>query len=157
MAQEQSAEVTPKDPFSTLASAIEERPALEVEQGPQTKSSRHVYWLIGGLCALTVGIAEVGILVRSDATHDAPPPPVAVLQTVQSDACATRITALMNGVSAYMAKTGSAPQSLAVLYPNYIGFQPIDPAVNQPYGYEVVSQSVTITCPSGGQAAAPPA
>lgn len=149
MAQDSLAAEPPEDPFMSLAAEISERPALEVEQAPQTKSSRHLYWLIGGLCALTLGVAEVGILMRSDATQDAPQAPPEVLQAMQNDTCATRMNALMDGVAAYMAKTGSMPQSLAVLYPDFIGFQPIDPAVNQPYGYEVAGESVAITCPSG--------
>jgi hypothetical protein len=160
MAPESPAPMMPEDPFSALANQIEQRPALTVEEAPQTKSSKHLYWIIGGLCALTIGAAEVGILLQSDASRDAPPAPVEVLQTIQNDACATRMKALMDGVAAYLAKTGTMPTSLTVLYPDFIAFQPIDPAVNQPYGYEVVGESVSITCPSAatsGAAAAPPA
>jgi hypothetical protein len=145
---------TNNDPFGSLATQIEDRPHPATEQGPQTASSRHIYWLIGGLCALTVGVAEVGILMRSDASSDAPAPPPAVVQRLQSDTCATRMTVIMDGVIAYKAKTGAAPTSLTALYPNYIPFEPTDPAVNKPYGYEVLGESVTLTCPSAAMGVA---
>lgn len=160
MTNDNPAQQTPDDPFGSLASEIEQRPALTVEEAPQTKSSKHLYWIIGGLCALTIGAAEVGILMQGDGSRDAPLAPPEVLQTIQNDACAGRMKALMDGVAAYVAKTGSMPTSLTVLYPDFIAFQPIDPAVNQPYGYEVVGESVSITCPSAttsGAPAAPPA
>jgi hypothetical protein len=166
MAQENTAPTAPEasapsappaDPFGALATQIESRPPLQIEEVPPTAHSRYLYWIVGGLCALTIGLAEVGILLRSDVSGDAPPAPPEVLQTLQNDACATRMTQLMDGVAAYTAKKGSPPQSLAVLYPDFIGFQPIDPAVNQPYGYEVIGESVSITCPSAALAGAPPA
>ncbi|MDX2167441.1 MAG: hypothetical protein SF182_10275 [Deltaproteobacteria bacterium] len=151
------APVPPDDPFGALATQIEERPQQQIEEAPQTANSRYLYWIVGGLCALTIGLAEVGILLRSDVASQAPPAPPEVLQTMQNDACAIQMARLMDGVAAYTAKHGAPPQSLAALYPDFIAFQPIDPAVNQPYGYEVVGESVSITCPSAAVAGAPPA
>jgi hypothetical protein len=145
------------DPFGALATQIEERPALQIEEVPRTAHSRYLYFIVGGLCMLTIGLAEVGILLRSDLPTEAPPAPPEVLQTLQNDACAARMAKLMDGVAAYTAKTGSVPQSLSVLYPDFISFEPIDPAVNQPYGYEVIGESVSITCPSAASGGAPPA
>lgn len=133
--------------IESLATAIEERPPLEVEEAPQTRSSRHLYWLIGGLCALTIGVAEVGILTRSSAP-DAPAPPPAVLEAFEHDPCAARMSAIMGAVGAYTNAHGSPPPSLAVLNPDYLGFAPIDPVSNQPYGYQVIGESVSLFCPS---------
>lgn len=152
-----AAPAAPADPFAALATEIESRPPLQIEEVPQTAKSRYLYWIAGGLCAFTIGLAEVGILLHSDRSPAPPVAPREVLETLQDDACAARMAKLMDGVAAYTAKTGSVPQSLSVLYPDYIAFEPIDPAVNQPYGYAVIGESVSITCPSAGLAGAPPA
>ncbi len=135
------------DRIESLATAIEERPPVDIEEAPQTRSSRHLYWLIGALCALTIGVAEVGILTRSTAP-DAPPPPPAVLEAFEQDPCAARMGAIMVAIAAYTNAHGSPPPSLAVLNPNYLTVAPIDPVSNQPYGYQVIGESVSLFCPS---------
>ena len=147
--------VTLASPFSALASEIEARPPLAVEEVPETKSGRHLYWMIGALCALTIGVAEVGILMLG--TPNAQPVSSAAPPAGEGDACARRVAALMEGIAAYTTRTGRAPATLDALYPDFIGFEPIDPAVNEPYGYEVLGQAVSITCPSAasGAGAAP--
>ena len=137
--------------IENLATAIEERPPLDVEEAPQTRSSRHLYWLIGLLCALTIGIAEVGILTRGNAP-DAPAPPPAVLEAFQNDPCAARMGAIMGAIAAYTNAHGSPPPTLAVLNPDYLTFAPIDPVSNQPYGYQVIGESVSVFCPSAALA-----
>lgn len=158
MTQDTNSPAPQNHPFrssvDSLASEIEGRPALEVEQAPQTRSARHVYWLIGVLCALTIGAAEIGILMRGEVV-DAPPPPPAVLASYEQDPCAMRMSAIMDGIAAYMAQHGKPPTSLEALHPTFLPFAPIDPAVNQPYGYEVNGESVAISCPSAE--IAPPA
>lgn len=154
MAQDRSAPAGSKDALSALATEIEERQPLEVEEGPRTRTTRHVYWLIGGVCALIVGVVEVSILMGSVASADAPPPPPVVMEQIQNDTCASRMSAVMNGILAYEAKTGARPPTLAALYPEFIAFQPIDPAANQPYGYAVMGESITLTCPSAAVTAA---
>jgi hypothetical protein len=143
-----------KDPFGALANEIETRPTAEIDEAPDTRAARHIYWMIGGLCALTIGVAEIGILLHGDGVGDAPPIPPALEKRLQSDACASRMTVVMDGIMAYKAETGAPPQSLAALYPRYITFQPIDPAVQEPYGYEVRGESITLTCPSAAMSGA---
>ena len=58
------------------------------------------------------------------------------------------MTAIMDAITAYTAAHGGPPPSLAVLNPEYLSFAPIDPASNQPYDYQVVGESVTLSCPS---------
>jgi hypothetical protein len=144
------------DPFhaslGTLTGEIESRPAIEIEVAPQTRSSRHLYWMIGALCALTIGAAEIGILIRGDSLA-APAPPPEVVAAYQQDPCATRLTAVMDAIAAYTAQHGRPPASLGVLHPGFLAFAPIDPAVNQPYGYEVNGESVALSCPSAAQGA----
>ena len=157
MAQHEPAPPGDGQPFTqrieSLAAAFEELPRPVVETGPQTRKNRHVYWLIGSLCALTIGVAEVVVLARSDQV-DVPTPPPAVLAAYQNDPCATRMAAIMNAISAYTSQLGSPPPSLAALYPAYLNFTPVDPVSKQPYGYEVMGSSVSLSCPSGSSAAA---
>lgn len=132
-----------------LATAIEERPPLDVEEAPQTRGSRHLYWLIGVLCALTIGIAEVGVLTHGG-TADAPAPPPEMLAAFENDPCAARMGAVVAAVAAYTNTHGSPPPNLAVLNPDFLAFAPIDPVSNQPYGYRVIGESVSVSCPSAG-------
>lgn len=154
MQQNESAE-SPRDPFGSriedLAAAIEERPPVEVEQAPPTRSRRHVYWLIGAICAVAIGVAEVAILARST-TPDAPPPPPDMLAAYENDPCGARMSTIMSAVSAYTRAHGVPPPNLEMLTPEYLAFTPIDPAVNKPYGYEAIGQSVSLSCPSAGTA-----
>lgn len=158
MIDDDPTETPQSDPFGSqlenLATAIEGRPAIDVEQAPETGRSRQIYWLIGGLCALTIGIAEIGILARGESVG-APPPPAELMARVESDPCATRTAAFMKAVSAYAEAHGEPPPNLAVLTPDYIAFPPIDPTSNLPFSYQVVGESVSITCPSAAPSAAP--
>lgn len=155
--QQQPAPDGSVDPFrssvDSLASQIEERPPLEIDEAPQTRSSRHLYWMIGALCALTIGIAEIGILMRGESL-EAPAPPPEVLAAVEQDPCAARLTAIMDGIAAYVAQNGKPPATLDVLHPTFLPFAPVDPATNQPYGYEINGESVALTCPSVERGAA---
>jgi hypothetical protein len=133
--------------LESLATAVEERPPIPVETGPATRSNRHVYWLIGALCALTIGAAEVGILVNG-APPDVAAAPARVVSDYQADQCATRTAAIMEAISRYTAQHGGRPPSLAALYPGYLTFAPVDPVSNEPYDYATVGESVSLTCPS---------
>jgi hypothetical protein len=135
--------------LGTLANAIEELPPVDVEAIPAARSARHVYWLIGALCALTIGVAEVGLVMRGDAPP-APAPPTAVAEAFQNDRCAQRMIQIMQAINAYSAQHGSPPPALAALQPDYLPFAPIDPTTNQPYGYEVIGAAVSLSCPSAG-------
>jgi len=144
------------EPFRTriedLATAIEERPGIEVDEVPPTRSSRHLYWMVGGLCALIIGIAEVGILLRGNML-DAPAPPPEVRAIYEHDPCAARMAAVMDALTAYRLARGKPPSALTALYPDYLAFPPVDPATNQPYGYEVIGESISLTCPLSDTAA----
>lgn len=137
------------DPFQTsveqLASAIEERPPVEVEESPQTRSSRQLYWLIGGLCALTIGAAEIGILLHGGA--DAPAPPPEVVALIEQDPCTARMVEIMDAVAAYTAAHGAPPAALADLHPSHLPFVPVDPVSRREYSYEVIGESVSLSCP----------
>jgi hypothetical protein len=132
--------------------AIEDQPASDVAEGSQTRNSRYLYWLIGALCALTIGIAEVGILARSS-TADVPVSPSAMQAAFERDPCAGRMRAIMAAIAAYTNTHGSPPSTLAALHPDYLAFEPIDAVSNQPYGYRVVGESVSVSCPGAGLAA----
>lgn len=109
--------------------------------------------MIGGLYAVTIAIAEVGILA-SGQRLGAPPPPPEVLAALESDPCALRMMKIMTAIEIYRARHGSPPPSLAVLHPKYLDFVPIDPAANRPYGYQLSGESVVLTCPSAAAAVA---
>ena len=145
-----SHESDPQDPFrqsiGQLATAIEERPAQEVDVAPKTHSNRQVYWLIGGLCAAVVAAIEIGMMVRGDSA-DAPTPPPQVESALQNNACLARTRAVVNAVGRYAEAHGGPPPSLNALGSQYLPFAPIDPATNQPLVYQVVGESVTVSCP----------
>lgn len=134
-----------------LATAIEERPPLEIETAPPTTSSRRLYWLIGGLCALTIGAAEIGILMHADRLG-APPAPPEVLAAVQADPCAPRLMQIMDAIARYRREHGGPPPTLAELQPTYLSFAPIDPVTNQPYAYAVIGESISLSCPTAQSA-----
>ena len=151
MSHDDHSETPQGDAFSsrieTLATAIEERPPVDVEEAPETRSSRHIYWLIGGLCALTIGVAEIGVLARGESAG-APPPPAEVVAKYENAPCATRMAEIMKAVSAYTDSHGGPPPNLTVLTPDYLASPAIDPASNQPYGYQVSGEEVSVSCPS---------
>lgn len=147
----------PQDPFrqsiGQLATAIEDRPLQQVDEAPQTHSNRQVYWLIAGLCAVVIAAVEVGVMMRSDAA-DVPAPPPQVESALQNNSCLARTRAIVNAVGRYADAHGGPPPTLATLGPQYLPFAPIDPASNQPLGYQVIGESVTVSCPSAARGAA---
>lgn len=132
----------------SLASAIERRPEVAVEEAPKTISHRKLYWFMAALCAVAIGVVEVGILARSDAP-EAPPPPAAVVAVLENDACAQRLAATLAAVDAYRATRGDLPPSLEALSPSFLAVQPVDPVGKLPLAYERDGEGVAISCPSG--------
>lgn len=133
--------------IDSLASAIEGRPEVAVEKGPETISHRSLYWCLAGLCALVIGGVELMILARDDAP-DAPAPPAAVVAILDEDPCAQRLTAALAAVDAYSATRGGPPPSLDALSPSFLAVQPGDPVRNPPLVYEPDGEGVAISCPS---------
>lgn len=132
---------------AALASAFEQRPPLVVVEAPQTIQRRSVYWLIGGLLALVIGVAEAAILLH-DPAPAAPAAPAETTALLDNDPCVQRLTAILAAVDAYAAARGTLPPNLDALHPEFLAFRPIDPQANAPYGYEVADEGVTLTCPS---------
>lgn len=131
---------------ASLATAIEDRAPLVIEEVPETLPRRGLYWIAGGLCALLIGAAEVGILMqveRSEAARAAaaarPLPPTAP--------CAERLTAIMDAIDAYAAVRGAPPPNLEILHPAFLAFAPVDPARNAPYAYRVTAEGISLACP----------
>jgi hypothetical protein len=141
--------------FRALASAIEQRP-VPVVKAIDPHPHRHLHWLAGGVCLLAIGGLTTALAVRMVAPPEPDAVSPAVRQVLQDDTCAARVTALANAVAAYRAKTGVVPPSLAALYPEFVGFAPVDPASQEPYGYEIVGDLVSIRCPATRPAAASP-
>lgn len=146
-----SPDVQQLDPFQrsldSLTTAVESRPAIEVEEAPPTRSSSHLYWLVGGLCLLTIGVAEVGFRLRGDGAG-APPAPAEVLAVYEQDPCARRTAAIMDAITAYTRRHGALPPTLAALAPEFLPQPPIDADTGRPFGYEVLGDAVSLTCPS---------
>jgi hypothetical protein len=141
--------------LDSLSTTIAQLPAIEIETPAEPPRSKRAYWIVAVLCALSVGAAEVGIVAR-DPTSDMATPPAAVVEAFENDPCAQRVAAIMNALAAYNTDHGSPPPALAALHPQYLPFVPIDPATNQPYGYEVIGGSVSVSCPRVVPAASEP-
>ena len=129
-----------------LAGAIEERAPLVVEEVPETLPRRGLYWIAGGLCALLIGAAEVGILMQVERSETARAS--AAARPVPATApCAERLTAIMAAIDAYAAVRGTPPPNLEILHPAFLAFAPVDPAHNAPYRYEVTGEGISLACP----------
>ncbi|MGH7786288.1 MAG: hypothetical protein ACRERC_05440 [Candidatus Binatia bacterium] len=151
-------EMPRSDPFQasldSLTTAVESRPPIVVEEAPPTRGASHLYWLIGGLCVLTIGAAEMAILVRGDVAT-APPVAAEVVAVYEQDPCARRVAGIMDAITAYARRHGRLPPTLAALAPEFLPQPPIDAVTQQPFGYEVIGDAVSLTCPSA--VPAPPA
>lgn len=150
-------EAQPSDPFQAsldrLAVAVETRPPPVVDEVPPTRSGL-VYWVVGGLCALAIGATQVVIVLRGDVAA-APPLAAQVAAVYEQDPCARRVAGIMDAIAAYTRQHGRLPPTLAALAPEFLPQPPIDAATQQPFGYEVLGDAVSLTCPSA--APAPPA
>jgi hypothetical protein len=66
---------------------------------------------------------------------------------LQNDPCNARLAQLLNAIAAYTAAHGDPPADLSALQPEYVAFEPVDPVSNQPYRYQTLGQSVSLSCP----------
>lgn len=131
----------------SLATAIEQREPLTVEEAPATRPRRQLYWMVAGACALLIGLAEAAILLH-DPGPGVPPADAAVTAMLDADPCAQRLNAIMQAIDAYVAARGALPPSLDALHPDFLAFPPVDPLSQAPYGYAVAGEGVTLSCPS---------
>jgi hypothetical protein len=136
-----------EDDIKELQTAIDERPALEVEEGPKTRSRREVWWLIAVLVGLMIGAAEVAILAGAGASREATAAPQEIVRAIASNYCFERMRAIGDALGSYRDKTGEFPRALADLRPDHVAFAPTDPS-GAPYGYAVRDGSFSLTCPN---------
>lgn len=154
MAEQNSTSHPPDDGFTRrledLASAIEQLPPVDVPTVPHTETRpRRIYWAIAAVCALSVGTAEVGLLLHGT-QPSLPAVPAEVEAAYRNDPCALRTAAIMDAIAAYAAEHGEPPAALAALRPAYLDFEPVDPVSQQPYGYQVLGGAVSLMCPEDG-------
>jgi hypothetical protein len=56
--------------------------------------------------------------------------------------------AVKDAITAYSRQHGALPPTLAALAPEFLPQAPLDAATRQPFGYEVIGDAVSLTCPS---------
>ncbi|MBI1816408.1 MAG: hypothetical protein HYR72_15630 [Deltaproteobacteria bacterium] len=128
-----------------LADEIRKDLKRPVEQGPATKSTRQLYWLVGSIVALAVAAVEISVVMESDA--DIESTPAAALAVYQTP-CALRMAAITDAITAYATAMGQLPPDLNSLRPAYLTVAPVDPDTGQPYHYERVGDGVALSCPN---------
>ena len=133
------------DRLAHLATAIEERPPLVVDEAPETRSLAQLYIVIAALGTLAVAAAALFMVVHTPAPEPLIPPEMTA--ELQNDPCNARLAQLLNAIAAYTAAHGDPPAELSALQPEYVAFEPVDPVSNQPYRYQTLGQSVALSCP----------
>lgn len=128
-----------------LASAIEQRPAIEIETVPEPPRRQHRYWAVALLAVLTIAVS-IGVLLSAPPA-EIPGAPAAVTTALAQHPCGEAMTSIMSAIALYTAEHGAPPAELAALHPQYLAFPPVDPATREPYGYDVIGASVSLACP----------
>lgn len=141
-----AAPVAPPDPFAALAAEVDRLSSRPIVDTGRSPGPRYGLWAIGllGAVAIVVAVLALGARVAPPAAVSLPLPQDAV-----NDPCAARAAIIMRAVSAYVARVGHPPASLAALTPAELTVPPVDPVTGDPYGYEVQpGGAVTLSCPT---------
>jgi len=105
------------------------------------RTSRRVYWALGGLSLILVATLGVVLLQpeseaeRAARLHDA-------------KVCGERQTVVMRAIGRYRRDHGRPPENLDVLRPGYLAEPPVDPASGLPYRYSVRGDLIGLSCPN---------
>lgn len=133
------------DRVAHLATAIEERPPLVVDEAPETRTLRQLYVAIAAVGALAIAAFSIFIMTYTPPAEPLIPPEMTA--ELQNDPCNARLAQILNAIAAYTAAHGEPPTELSALQPDYVSFEPVDPVTHQPYRYQTLGQSVSLACP----------
>lgn len=144
-----AAAVPAADPWQALAAEVERRTPLPLLVEPPPRRRGVLVWSLALCCALGIGAAGIG-LRQPGGRADAGPPPLPAEATELLDArCAEQVAVLLAGVQRYAARGDGPPPTLEALFPDYLPAPPVDPDSGAPFGYQVMGDAVSITCPDG--------
>jgi hypothetical protein len=136
-----------------LATEVENLPRPEVLLVARRIGRRHWYWTVGLLAAAVVGgsmfiLAQLhSAALRSSSAGDLLPPPAVVIASFDQNPCAQRMARIIRAVSAYSARHGAPPDTLAQLIPGFLSEPAVDPVSGRQYGYERKGEAVVLVCP----------
>lgn len=104
---------------------------------------------IGTLLVVGLVVAVVAMSLRSGDPPDLNLEPAAAAPAAsQPDTgCAARLPSIMDAVIAYQAAHGAPPESLSALYPEFLPFAPGAGDAPASYGYRVLGETISLSCP----------
>jgi hypothetical protein len=105
--------------------------------------------IIGTLLVVVLVVAVVAFSLRGGDQPDVNVEPAAAAAAAsQPDlSCAARLPSIMDAVIAYQAAHGAPPESLSALYPEFLPFAPGAGDAPASYGYRVLGETISLSCP----------